>query len=422
MEQYINPALNIFNSYDKGRLKYNTIKEHGKESLELDLESLSKLENNVTRAFLSTLCHLSTKGKIKLIQEFLCPVLEIKEVKEDDSVIVNVQSSKKFESDYKVNNYLNKILLIINSYGSVKVEKKELTENPIPDGWILFDNYSICLESKLFSVPSENQIRGYFKKFVLNYDKNKSLVKTVHWETLEGHARALSIDKSLNNTDRFLLEQLSDFLAFQSLGKFIMSDVEKANNLYLMELKNRALKNETDLSDNYNYFKLKFIKIKNSLTSIGNNEWRLRVHKPDSEIAIIQDECPAKGLSLNVFMAKGKFSISVYAGNNESYVDLYKKIADKNILNQLETKTGVKFFISAFIEHKKGKALNFPPNDFETVVDNLELSNSNQLLQLMEKKEKEIKKKYNFEKNIGKRISIHTQLTDNFFKLEKIED
>jgi hypothetical protein len=205
-----NPYFNIFYSFSRGTIAENQNPE--------SLLSEKALENNISRAFFSTLKNLEEKNCVELLKKLILECKDLKvEVPTEKPYFIIQHNTNEFESKINSRNYENRFILVINGYGDWDQEKRKATEYTIPDGWIFYDKIAICVEAKLLSYPSDEQLKGHFD--LLKLEKTETHIKKIHWEDIEFVCRNKANDENLNFKDKFLFIQLADFLEYEGFGK-----------------------------------------------------------------------------------------------------------------------------------------------------------------------------------------------------------
>ncbi|MBN2547391.1 MAG: hypothetical protein JXB50_16425 [Spirochaetes bacterium] len=323
MEKYTKYS-NIFNSYDKGNF------ENKKYMLEM----------NITRSFFSTIYNLEEKTTEKFLHE----IFKKEEFKEIRSQIkgkpeIILERSLKIEDLKK-----DKLLILITGYGhdEYNKENREKNKDIRVDGLLNFTNLSIIFEAKLLSLPADDQINAYKKKYEIE------CFNIIYWEyILDSCNEILNNNQNvLNDKDKFLLKQLSDFLSNEGFGKLLLDKFEKNQTtndisdkdiLYFKSQLNKLLKkfnNDNKFMQSFNV----------------HNKWTKRNDNKEQEFDIILKN-EIYEISYNLFTFKGIFSISLFGYTNNGYDFLLKKTNKKNIPND--------YIINYHIKHNEGKPINY---------------------------------------------------------------
>jgi ribosomal 50S subunit-associated protein YjgA (DUF615 family) len=171
-DHLMDPHLNVFYSYDRG--KYNS--EKGKENLQ------KQLEDNVTRALLITLSQLAKSNRLRFIGE-LMGGKENDNCEEDFDF--DLQALRKGYSK----NAENKFLLTITKSGKVS-ENSDTShddQGSRADGWILNNNLCILIEVKVGETEvSKSQIERHITDSK-GFGVSLSDVKQIHkkWQEID---------------------------------------------------------------------------------------------------------------------------------------------------------------------------------------------------------------------------------------------
>ena len=149
------PHLNIFAAFGRGRPLIET--KVDRNPSESEFRRQKALEDNITRAFLFTLHHLSQPVRSKLLDLTVCKVTELSAPGMQEQVSCHLQ---RVPTQTQTKDATERWIVLINATGDWQEERHNCPEkSPRPDGWLLWSNVVVCIEAKLFTQPDRPSVR-----------------------------------------------------------------------------------------------------------------------------------------------------------------------------------------------------------------------------------------------------------------------
>ncbi|MFZ1288914.1 MAG: hypothetical protein WAR79_02405 [Melioribacteraceae bacterium] len=228
----LDPHFNLFASYSKGKLEKENLKHANSSYYDLLPDGKIEkdiLEDNLTRAFLITLSAL----KNNQIEEFLnnlskgTPKFHIKK---NTEIVLDLQNLNNEKLKEKISDKnTEKVLLTITTSNIICIDDiiKELINTSVekgsrPDGWIIFNNTTILIESKIKDneLDKKQLIRHLKKQFQLNNDEIKDKVFSlisVTWKEVNNCLFNVTVNYE-NEISKIYLKHFKELLIMTGLN------------------------------------------------------------------------------------------------------------------------------------------------------------------------------------------------------------
>jgi len=403
------PFLNIFAAYRRGNVSRGV--GEGRATAK-EAARMRALEDNVTRAFLSTLHHLSPGLRNRLLERTVARACAVSPPGSKSTVDVYLQ--KKPPADV-IERACAKALLVVRAFGSWPVETHtDPAHQGRPDGWLVWDGVCVCIESKLLSLPDpQNQLRPHAKVLGIPYRAGDE--RTLTWERIEGAARAIAGQCATVDSakDAFLLRSLADFLVGEGLGRL------GTEHRALMA----GLQSDSE-PDAIERARVPFRKICSEFNAgLAKPAWTAKFNRtPYVEIYAVRRDHPMAKVSLNICAGvepTGEISyfLSAHAYTEYGYTSLLRRLK-AGAYDELSRRLGRQPVLVGSVVHRDGAPLNWRGPD-ETDVE----AEKGFDIHAVEAKVKQVKKKVRKRIGIsGRRLSVVRHLDDEFLSLGSFEE